>query len=104
MKFALSFVIFAVGMIGALVSHSVCLVRLKKKHAEEWIRLGKPTFFRQDLDHYISLLMFFYTGKFLRLGDPLLSVMALLRIVFDLIAVGVFVLIIVNKVTQAHLF
>jgi len=75
----------------ALCSQIICLNRLKVEHQETWEKLGKPTIFFQEVRSYPSLFSFFYAGKFVKLGDGFLSFFGALKILFDVLGVGLFV-------------
>ncbi len=98
------FLLLIFSIMVTLCSHIICLVRLRVKHYEVWQRLGRPSVLRQQLEFFLPLLTFFYRGRFRQLGDPVLSLFAWLRVIFDVIGIGIFVLIFINEVARLHLF
>jgi hypothetical protein len=100
MKFDLDllclFIIMVSAILISLLSNGVCLDRLRRRHVEVWKDLGRPTIWRQELDFFLPLLLFFYRGKFARLGDSFLVFFAVLRMLSDVIGMGLFIFLFVK--------
>lgn len=70
----LLFILFLSSIFVGLISKIICILRLKNKHHKAWNALGRPTVFREKLKLLVPSLKFYFLGRFIRLGDPVLSV------------------------------
>jgi hypothetical protein len=70
----------------ALAAHALCLDLLRKRHESEWDRLGRPTFFRQDLESLPARLRFFYAGGFVRVRDAMLTALCVAKLAIEVLA------------------
>ena len=76
----------------SIISDYICIFRLKLRHPEIWTQLGSPGFFSGTrVKLALRRLGYFYSGRFLELGDGVLIIFFLFNAASTLLGIIAFV-------------
>lgn len=90
-------VFLTVFIIGLIVKWQM-IERLRSRHPDSWIKLGKPTLWNADWKRFRSELSFLFNLRFVALNDGPLSVLATAYGVISILLVAMFVALMVQIV------
>jgi hypothetical protein len=84
----------------ALCSYSLACYRLKTKHNQDWIDLGRPRLMNTTPASWSKNFKFTYLGEFLKKRDPVLTSLLIARIIGDIAYGTLFILMAVLILTR----